>query len=300
MTTRRSFFKQAGLGLAAAGSAPAWLTTSTPAQPAPAAPGHGSDPFRLAVAGYSFNKFKLDQALAMLKKVDVHYLCIKDFHLPLKSTDAEIAAFHEQCKASGVTGYGVGPIYMGSEEEVNQAFDYARRVGVKTLVGIPFKMVDKKRTASPELLKLVNRKVQEFDIKYAIHNHGPDMPELFPNAESVMEVILDLDKRIGLCLDVGHQLRDGKDPLKAIVQYADRLHDMHIKNVTAATKAGRAIELPRGEIDFRALVRTLRQVNYAGMCSLEYEKDMTDPLAGIAESIGYFRGIVDGTRGTAG
>ena len=96
----------------------------------------------------------------MVKAVDVHYLCIKDFHLALKSTDDEIAAFHAKCKSFGVTGYGVGPIYMGSEEEVNAAFAYAKRVGVKIIVGIPFKMVEKKRTASPELLKFVNQKVQ--------------------------------------------------------------------------------------------------------------------------------------------
>jgi sugar phosphate isomerase/epimerase len=248
------------------------------------------------VAGYSFNKFKLDQALEMLKKVDVHYLCIKDFHLALKSTDEEIAAFHEKCKSFGVTGYGVGPIYMGSEEEVSAAFAYAKRVGVQTLVGVPFKMVEKKRTASPELLKVINAKVQEYDIKYAIHNHGPDMPELFPSAESAIELIKDLDKRVGLCLDIGHQFRDGKDPVKAIIDFADRIHDIHIKNVTEATKKGRGVELPRGAIDFPAVVRALRKVKYSGVCSLEYEKDMADPLLGIAESIGYFRGVMDATR----
>jgi sugar phosphate isomerase/epimerase len=295
MTTRRSFFKQAGVGLVLAGSAPAIISTSASARQAGAG-NKTADPFKVGIAGYTFKNFKLDQTLAMLKKVDVHYLCIKDFHLPLKATDAEITAFHATCKAAGVTGYGVGPIYMGSEEEVDNAFEYAKRVGVKVLVGVPFKMVDKKRASSPELLKLVDRKVREYDIKYAIHNHGPDMPELFPTAESAIELIKDLDKRVGLCLDVGHQYRDGKDPVKAVVQYADRLHDMHTKNVTENTKKGRGIELPRGAIDFPALVKAMRQINYTGVCSLEYEKDMEDPLTGIAESIGYFRGILDGTR----
>ena len=232
----------------------------------------------------------------MLKQLDVHFLCIKDFHLPLNSTDEEIAAFHATCKSSGVTGYGVGPIYMGSAEEVNNAFTYARRVGVKTLVGVPFKMVEKKRVASAELLKLINDKVQEFDIKYAIHNHGPDMPELFPSAESAIELIKDLDKRVGLCLDIGHEFRDGKDPIKAVLDFADRLHDIHLKNVTSPDKKGRGVELPRGAIDIPAFVRALRKIRYSGVCSLEYEKDMTDPLAGIAESIGYFRGVLDGSR----
>ena len=295
MTTRRSFFKQAGFTVAAAASVPALTPRNARAQQADVA-GNAKDTFVLAIAGFTFHKFTLDQTLEMLKKVDVHYLCIKDFHLPLKSTDEEIAVFHEKCKHAGVTGYGVGPIYMGSEEEVNVAFAYAKRVGVKTLVGVPFKMIDKKRVASQDILKHINTKVKEFDIKYAIHNHGPDMPELFPNAESGIEMIQDLDTRVGLCLDIGHQYRDGKDPIKAMTDFADRIHDIHIKNVTAPTKSGKGIEMPRGQIDLPAFVRTLRKVKYSGACSLEYEKDMTDPLTGIAESIGYFRGVMDATR----
>jgi sugar phosphate isomerase/epimerase len=291
--TRRSFFTQAGVAAAAtAGMAvlsPDRAMAQVASVPAP-------EDLRLGIAGFTFNKFKLDQTLEMMKKVDVHYLCIKDFHLPLKSTDEEIAAFHAQCKASKVTGYGVGPIYMGTEDEVNNAFAYAKRVGVKTLVGVPFKMDNKKRVASSELLKLVNEKVKEHDIKYAIHNHGPDMPELFPSADSAIELIKDLDVRVGLCLDVGHHFRDGKDPIKAVSDFGPRIHDIHIKNVTSPDKKGRGVEMPRGAIDFPAFVRALRKLKYPGVCSLEYEKDMDNPLVGIAESIGYFRGVMDATR----
>jgi len=161
---------------------------------------------------------------------------------------------------------------------------------------VPFKMADKKRVASPELLKLIHDKVQEYDIRYAIHNHGPDMPQLFPSAESAIERIQSLDRRVGLCLDIGHEFRDGKDPVRSMADFAERIHDIHIKNVTAPDKSGRCVEMPRGAIDIAAFVRVLRQVKYSGMCSLEYEKDMDNPLAGIAESIGYFRGVIDATR----
>lgn len=295
MLARRSFLKRASitLGLGAAGASSGLFLTSSIYAEAPSKAPRKESLFKLGIAGYSFNKFKLEEALEMMKKVDAHYLCIKDFHLPLDASDEQIAAFHAKCKSYNVTGYGVGPIYMGSEEEVTKAFDYAKRCGVKTLVGVPFKMVEKKRVASRELLPLIDRKVKEYDIKYAIHNHGPDMPELFPTAESVMEMIEGLDKRVGLCLDIGHQLRDGKDPVQALKKFSERVHDIHIKNVTAADKSGRGIELPRGLIDFPAFVRALREVRYANVCGLEYEKDMGAPLTGIAESIGYFRGVMD-------
>lgn len=292
---RRSFLKQAGVAVGVALGSQALLPGRAEAA-ARSEEGSAQDTFKLGMAGYTFNKFNLDETLKMLQRVDVHYLCIKDFHLPLQSTDAEIAAFHEKCRNHGVTGYGVGPIYMGSEAEVSNAFDYAKRVGVKVLVGVPFFLEGKTRVASAELLKLVDKKVREYDIKYAIHNHGPDMPQLFPTAESAMEMIRGMDKRVGLCLDIGHQLRDGRDPVQAMLNYADRVHDIHIKNVTAANKSGKGIEMPRGLVDIPAFVRALRKVKYSGVCSLEYEKDMSDPLLGVAESVGYFRGVMDATR----
>ena len=292
MITRRSFFRETGLGLAAATAAPALFTVSAQAQQAAG----GKDPFFIAIAGYTFNKFKLEQTLEMMKKVDVQYLCIKDFHLPLNSTEEQIAVFHETCKSFGVTGYGVGPIYMGSVDEAKRAFAYAKRVGVKVVVGVPFEMKDNKRVSSVALLSAIDGLVKEYDMKYAIHNHGPDMPDLFPSAESAIALVKDLDKRIGLCLDIGHELRDGKDPADAILKYGDRLHDLHVKNVSAANKSGGSVQMPRGKIDIPAVVRALRKVGYTGACSLEYEKDMDDPLLGIAESIGYFRGVVDATR----
>jgi inosose dehydratase len=294
MLTRRSFIKKAATvaAVTTAGSVARNTVEAKPVVPL------ARQTFRLGVAGYTFVKFKLDQTLEMLKKVDAHFLCIKDFHLPLTSSDEEIAAFHANCRASGVEGYGVGPIYMGTPDEVSKAFAYAKRVGVRTVVGVPFRMAGDRRVASPELLKLINEKVQEYDFKYAIHNHGPDMPELFPSAESAMEMIQHLDRRVGLCLDIGHEFRDGKDPCKALSKFSARVHDIHLKNVTAPNRDGRGVELPRGAIDLVAFVRVLRRIRYQGVCSLEYEKDMDAPLPGIAESIGYFRGLLDAQAGS--
>lgn len=243
------------------------------------------DSFKLAVAGYSFVNFGIDESLKMMQRMDVHYLCIKDFHLPLKSTDAEIKAFHDKLKTKNVTGYGVGPIYMKTQSEVDAAFDYARRVGVKLIVGVP----------NHDLLPYIESKVKEYDFKYAIHIHGPDI-KLYPNAKDVMEHVGRLDGRMGICLDIGHDTRDGFNPSDDLKKYHARVFDIHIKDVTAADKSGKTCEMGRGVIDIPAFVKTLRKVKYDGACSLEFEKDMTDPLAGLAESIGYFRGVLNGTK----
>ena len=250
-------------------------------QPAP----ETTESFKLGMAGYTFHKFDLDKTLETLKETDVHYLCIKDFHLPFSSTADEIKAFHSKLAEFDVKGYGVGPIYMKSEEEVDRAFDYAKRVGVKLIVGVP----------NYELLPYVNKKVAEYDMQYAIHLHGPDIA-LYPDAEDVWENVKDLDPRMGMCLDIGHDRRNGKDPVADLEEYQLRVFDIHLKDVTAASKLGYSVEVGRGILDIPRFVKMLRKVNYKGVVSLEHERNMDNPFMGIAESIGYFRGVVTATQ----
>jgi len=248
-------------------------------------PPETGETFKIGMAGYTFVNFDLDKTLDIMEKLRVYYLCIKDFHLPFNSTDEEIKAFHVKLDSKGVTGYAVGPIYMKTEQEVDNAFAYAKRVGVKTIVGVP----------SIELLSYVDKKVKEYNFYYAIHLHGPDI-ELFPDAEDVWNHTKDLDPRIGMCLDIGHDLRNGKDPVADLKKYHTRVFDVHIKDVTGNTKLGYSVEIGRGLIDYPAFVNMLREVGYEGVCSLEHEKNMKDPFLGIAESIGYFRGVIRATK----
>jgi len=255
-------------------------------RPGPKPAPETGEKFRIGMAGYSFAKINnLDKSLAIMQRADVHYLCIKDFHLPLKSTQAEISAFHAKLKEKGVTGYAVGPIYMKTEAEIDTAFAYAKRVGVKLIVGVP----------DYELLPYVDKKVKEYDFHYAIHLHGPDI-KTYPDAEDVWNHVKDLDPRIGMCLDIGHDTRNGKDAVADLKKYHSRVFDIHIKDVTGPTKLGYSIEIGRGIIDFPAFVKMLRTVGYTGVCSLEYERDMANPEMGIAESIGYFRGVIATTK----
>ena len=255
-------------------------------------PAETGEKFKVGIAGFTFAQVRnpdksadLDKALATMQRVDVHYLCIKDFHLPLTSTDEQIAAFHAKLKEKGVTGYAVGPIYMKSEAEIDRAFAYAKRVGVKLIIGVP----------DYELLPYVDKKVKEYDFKLAIHLHGPDIAT-YPDAEDVWNHVKDLDPRIGMCLDIGHDTRNGKDPVADLKKYQSRVFDIHIKDVTGTTKLGYSLEVGRGVINFPAFIKMLRKVGYSGVCSLEHEKDMTDPFMGIAESIGYFRGVIKATK----
>ena len=276
--SRRRFLQVASIGagalLAGAGSFPAQARS-------PAVRQARKQRFELGLASYTLRKFKLDETLAMTKRVGLKYICFKDVHLKLDSTPAQIRAVVAKVKDAGLILYGGGVIYMRDEAQVHQAFDYAKAAGMTMIVGV----------AGPQLLPLVDRMVKQYDIKLAIHNHGPT-DRVYPTPASAYEKIKDLDRRIGLCNDIGHTMRAGVDPSESVEKFADRLLDVHIKDVSAATAKGRGVEIGRGVIDIPKFIRTLIEIEYDGIVSFEYEKDPDDPMAGLAESVGYVRGVL--------
>ncbi len=277
--SRRQFVKKAGTGLLALGVSSS-LPASDLAGVSVEIPNKNKDLFKLAMAGWTFVKHKLEPSLDMMERAGVHYLCIKDFHLPFDSTPEQIAEFHKKLEAKGVTGYAVGPIGMKTEADADRAFEYCKRVGVNMVVGVP----------EHGLLPYIDRKVKEYGFHFAIHNHGHG-DKLYPTVESVYLKVKDLDPRIGSCHDIGYSMLMGIDPVAVTLKYAKRIFDIHIKDVTGATAEGKDCELGRGIIDFPAFIKALRKIKYKGMCSLEFEKNAEDPLAGIAESVGYFKGV---------
>ena len=277
--SRRQFFKKAGTGLLALGASSS-LPSANLFHLGTEQTTRKEDLFKFAIAGWTFNRFKLGPSLEMMERVNMHYLCIKSFHLPLESNEEQIATFHETLKAKGVTGYAVGPISMKTEAETDQAFEYCKRVGVTMVVGVP----------EHELLPYIDKKVKEYGFHFAIHNHGYE-DKLYPTLESIHLKVKDLDPRIGMCHDIGYSMLMGIDPDAVTIKYSSRIFDIHVKDVTNATAEGKDCELGRGIIDFPAFIRALRTIKYKGMCSLEFEKDDTDPLPGIAESVGYFKGV---------
>ena len=276
MKSRRQFIKLAGTGIIAAGVSPVFTSSDITSLIE-----NTTDTFSLGMAGYTFREFTVEKTIEMMTRIGITNLSLKDFHMPMNSTREQINAVLEKFRSGGINVYTVGVIYMKTEESVDQAFEYAKMAGVKMIVGAP----------DYELLPYIEKKVKTYDFKLAIHNHGPDNP-LYPNATDIWDHVKDLDPRIGICIDIGHTTRDGHDPSVDIEKYSKRIFDIHIKDVDEASKEGKTVETGRGIIDIPKFVATLRKIKYSGKCSLEFEKDMKDPLAGIAESIGYFKGVM--------
>jgi inosose dehydratase len=276
MKSRRQFFKLAGTGILAAG------VSSVYGSKGYVPPSRDTkDIFSLGMAGYTFKGLSIERTIEIMNYVGVNYLSVKDFQMPLDSTQDQINSVISKFRAGGITVYTVGVIYMKTEAEVDQAFEYAKMAGVKMIVGAP----------DYNLLPYVEKKVKKYDFRMAIHNHGPDNP-LYPNATDIWDHIKNMDPRMGICIDIGHTVRDGQDPSTDMERYASRIFDIHTKDVDAASKAGKTLEMGRGVIDIPKFITTLRKVRYSGKCSLEFEKEMKDILPGVSESIGYFKGAM--------
>lgn len=237
---------------------------------------------KLGIASYSFRKFDLDQAIAMTKRAALPYICLKSVHLPLDAPEEQIRAAAAKVRDAGLKLYACGVVTMHNEDQVRQGFQYAKAAGMGMIVAAP----------NAEMIPIIERYIREFDIRVAIHNHGPG-DKHFPTPESAYEQIKNRDKRFGLCVDIGHTVRIGGDLLAATRQCFDRVFDVHIKDVTEASPKGREIEIGRGVIDVVGFLRLLRELRYAGVVAFEHESDPTDPLPGLTESVGYVRGAWD-------
>jgi inosose dehydratase len=267
--TRNEFLKLTGVATFAAATR---FTDYSPGK---------DEKLKLGLASYTFRNFSLDDTIKWAKRLGLNSIALKSMHMPLEASAEDIKKAAEKVRNAGLNLYGAGVIYMKTREEVEKTFTYATNAGLEMIVGVP----------NHELLPFTEELVKKTNVKVAIHNHGPG-DKLYSSPSDVYAKIKDLDKRIGLCIDIGHVQRIGQDPVVMIERYKDRLYDIHMKDVDKAVGEGVPVEIGHGIIDIPKVIKTLQKINYQGNVSFEYEKDGEDPLAGLAESVGYVRGVM--------
>jgi sugar phosphate isomerase/epimerase len=270
--SRRRFF--AGLAATAA-----WPLLSRVADAAP--PGKGA-PLKLGLASYSMREFTLDQALDMAKQMGVKYMTFKDVHVPRTDPPEKTRALRAKIEAAGITIMGGGTITIPNDAaQIKKEFEYAKNAGFPLIYTDP----------EPAALDTIEKMVKEYDIRCVIHNHGPE-DKRWPRPQDAYAAVKSRDKRLGLCIDVGHTTRTGTDPVQACRECRDRLYDMHVKDLLAATDKESQTEVGRGVIDFPGLFKTLIEIGYQGQVGLEYEINAKNPLPGMIESMAYMRGVL--------
>jgi sugar phosphate isomerase/epimerase len=278
----RRRFLQSSAAVAAAGAASFSVPAAGQALKETGAP----CPIKLGLCSYTFRNFSRAQLIGFMKQLNITDLNVKDIkdHLPMDPVQEQQAL--SDYAAAGINLHAAGAIYFPSsdEKDIRGKFEYAKRAGINVIVaGDP----------TPESLKWIERFVKEYDIKIAIHNHGPE-DKFFPSPFDVLKAINDLDPRIGFCIDVGHAVRANDDVVEAIHATGSRLYDMHVKDLTDYSSKESQVAVGEGVIPFREIFQALAEIKYPGFVDLEYEINGNDPMPGVIESYAYMRGMLTG------
>jgi sugar phosphate isomerase/epimerase len=243
---------------------------------------------KLGICSYSFTKeTKLAEAIKSAQKLGVRAINIKpEFHLPYASTAAEIAAARKMLDDAGLQLVGTGTTYLTKmdEGEIRQRFEFNKALGSPLIVIGP----------TAETMPAIEKCVKEFNIKVAIHNHGPS-DKYFPTPASALKVIGAMDPRVGLCMDIGHTIRSGVDPVAAAREAGPRLLDLHGKDLRKQSNGNwSTVDVGDGHIPIVALFRQLSRMGYAGHFNLEHEVKDDAQLTGMQRSFSYMRGVLAG------
>jgi sugar phosphate isomerase/epimerase len=275
---RRTFLRSVSFAAAA---------VAAPAMPAqPHAESGEAAPIRLGLASYTFREFMRPQLIAYMRELRLTGLNAKDVkdHLPMDPDD-EARALYDYT-TNGIHIHAVGAIYFPKDEDadIRAKFEYARRAGAKVIVaGDPL----------PEALPRIEKFVREYDIRFAIHNHGPE-DKIYHSPLDVLKAVGKMDRRMGCCIDVGHCVRAGTDVVEAIHAAGPRLFNVHMKDLSNMTAKESQVAVGEGKLPIREIFEALIAIKYPGWVDLEYEIHGEDPMPGVTESFAYMRGVLTG------
>jgi sugar phosphate isomerase/epimerase len=247
-----------------------------------------ASPVRLGLASYTFRNFSRKQLIAFMKQLNVLALNAKDVkdHLPI-DVHEESAALADY-SAARIKLHAAGAIYFTKDEDadIRSKFEYCKRAGIDVVVaGDP----------TPETLPRIEKFAKEYDIRVAIHNHGPE-DRLWPSPLSVLRAVKNMDPRLGCCIDVGHTVRTGTDLVQAIHEAGSRLFNVHMKDLTDFVSKESQVAVGDGIMPVPEMFAALIEMNYKGYVDLEYEVHPDDPMPGVIASFAYMRGILSGLR----
>jgi len=278
--SRRGFLKSGTMAAACAAIGPVPLLAETVA-----AQGKPS-PVRLGLASYTFRNFTRAQLLGFMKQLNLTDLNCKDAkdHLPMDPA-AEAAAVADY-RSNGIRVHAVGTVYFPKDEDddIRSKFEYAKRAGAKVIV-----------TGDPAVTTLprIEKFVKEYDIRIAIHNHGPE-DKIWPSPYDVLKAVDKMDPRIGCCIDIGHACRAGANVPQAVRDAGPRLFNMHAKDLTSFTSKESQVAVGEGIMPIREIFESLIAIQYPGFVDLEYEINGDDPMPGVIESFAFMRGVLRG------
>ena len=243
-----------------------------------------SSPIKLGIASYTFRNFDQAHLIGFMKELKSPWLNLKEMHLPMTPADT-VKARADEYRAAGFTLTAAGTIYFTKDDDadIRSKFEYAKAAGIPVMVCMP----------NRDVLPRLDKFVKQYDIKLAIHNHGPE-DKNFPSPLDVLSAVKNLDPRVGLCIDIGHTMRAGTDVVDAIHKAGPRLFDLHVKDLAQSEAKDSQVAVGDGIMPIPAIFKALIEQRYTGYVDLEYEIHADDPMPGVVKSFAYMRGVLAG------
>jgi len=292
--TRRGFIRHAGARLTAAAagvSLASMLEGCSGDHAAPAAGGEADapakpyGPFKMAFQSWSLRHFpEMALFLEQARRLQLQYVELWRMHLPTDSSPEQVEQIKRSLLSAGLEPIAYGVVYFSADHEQNESlFKIGKAMGLSSL------------TASPtvDALPSLDRLVQKYDLRIAIHNHGPEDVEAnkpWYRPDATLEAIQDLDPRIGACVDVGHLIRSGIDPVEGLETLGSRVYGCHLTDFADADGNSRQdVILGEGRLDLVATLAALQKLGFDGQVSIEYGSHVEDPVPHMERSLAAVR-----------
>ena len=231
---------------------------------------------KLGLQLYSLRKFSLDDALKHAKDLGFEQVEFYGGMFAVDSSDEKISEVVGKVKTLGLSISAHGVNGFGKDFAANRrVFEFAKKAGISILSAAP----------TPESLDNLNELVKEFNIRIAIHNHGPK--DRFNKVADLLKAIDGRDERIGACADLGHYIRSGEKPVEVIRSLTGRLFGVHLKDFETMEDKAKGVLLGQGHLQCDAVFDAMVKAKFPsdGALSLEYEENPDNPLEDIRQCV---------------
>lgn len=235
--------------------------------------------WRLGMTAYSLHKYTFFEAIEKTQKLGLSYIgglsfqklskeMNKNFEPPL--SDDEIKKIRLKLDAHGVR---LMTYYFhripGDDAGCRRIFEFGRKLGIETFISEPL----------PESLDTIEKYCDLYDIKVAIHNHGPKQSPHFWDPAQIVKLCENRSPRLGACADVGYWIRAGLDPVKGIKTLGKRLITLQLHDLHATTPDGHDVPWGTGKGQTEAILKALKALNVKPtLIGLEYSYDWFDSM----------------------
>lgn len=243
--------------------------------------------WRLGTQAYSFRLFTFFEAIDKTKGLGLKY--IEAYPGQKLKPDSDEKWNHEasphardevrkKLADAGIKLVNYGVVDLGrNEESARKVFDFAKDMGIETIVAEPL----------PGLFDTLDKLTEEYKINVAIHNHPK--PSRYWDAQTVLDAIKGHSKRIGADADVGHWIRSGLDPIECLKKLEGHIISLHFKDLNQRAPKAHDVPWGTGASNVRGMLEELHRQRFSGVFSIEYEHAWENSVPEIAESVKWFK-----------